>query len=200
MALTEALEILKDSLSCVTCNGAQHTHIQLEERDTSANLRRITLFAEGGDWFCFSPDEGSKCKRLDRKTRLVLMSPLLMVSGSHKHHCACDAVILVQRDDKLIALYIELKSSNNPAGYVNQFKSTRQFMRYALGLLEEFHGRRLKIFEERYIVFHGGKKAPSLNKKPTVPKTGKIGKTQPEQPFKRQVSDKDSLYLKELLA
>jgi hypothetical protein len=199
MVMPEALEKLKDSLSCVTCNGVQHTHIQLEEHDTSANLRKITLFAGGGDWFCFTPDKGNKCKRLDKKTNLVLMPPLLTIGDSHDHHCACDAVILVQREGKLSVLYIEMKSSSKPKGYSKQFKSTRQFVRYALGLLLEFHGLELKIAEERYILFHGGK-TPLLNKRPTVHKTEKIGKTQPEHPFKRQVPDKAKLYLKELLA
>ena len=196
MVLSVALEKLKDSLSCVTYNGAQHTHILLEEQDAAATLKKVILHAPTGDWFSFNPDEGRKCKRLDEKSNLVLMSPLLTV-GNHDHHCACDAVIIVRRNEKLTVLYIDLKSGN-PTGYAKQFKSTRQFVRYALALLAEFYEQKLIIAEERYIILYGGKE-PFINKTPSVPKTNTIGQTRPDQAYKRYVSDKSRLYLKEFL-
>ena len=107
-------------------------------------------------------------------------------------------MVLVRRQNKLTALYIDLKSGN-PVGYVGQFKSTRQFVRYALGLLEEFHGHKLSLDEERFVVLHGGKPA-LLNKTTTVPKSERIGKTMPDRPYKREVTNPARLYLKELLA
>jgi len=126
------------------------------------------------------------------------MSPLLATGRAHDHHRACDCVVLVRRNGKLTALYIDLKSGD-PTGYSGQFKSPRQFVRYALGLLAEFHGHQLELIEERYVVLFGGKPA-LINKTTTVPKSAKIGKTQPGKPYKREVPNPCQLYLKELLA
>ena len=197
MALSTALENLKNSLSCITYNSVQHSHILIEEHSSSSALSKITLTAQNGNWFSFNPDEGRKCKRLDRRSNLIIMSPLLTIDN-HDYHCACDAVILVQTDTKLTIIYIELKSTNS-GGYAKQFKSTRQFVHYALGLLEEFYEQKFTSIEERYIVFHSCKKA-LLNKMRTVPKTGGIGKTLPNQAHRRLVSDNAKLFLKELLA
>lgn len=197
MALSVALEKLKESLSCVTYNGAQHNHILIEEIDTAASLKKVTLHAPTGDWFSFNPDEGRKCRRLDRKSNLVLMSPLLAV-GDHDHHCACDAVIVVRHENQIKVVYIDLKSGN-PKRYAKQFKSTRQFVRYAFSLLAELHEQKSTIAEERYIILYGGK-GQLLNKTTTVPKVAAIGKTNPNKPYKRHVPDKARLYLKELLA
>lgn len=197
MALSVAMQKLKDSLSCITANGAQHTHILIEETDPKATLQKVTIIAPSGDWFSFNPDDGRKCKRLDAKSNLVLMSPLL-ACGAHDHHCACDAVILVWLHGRLVVLYIDLKSGN-PTGYAKQFKSTRQFVRYALSLLTEFQGQNLTIYEERYLVFYGGN-APLLNKQTTIPKADSVGRTAPDNAYKRIIPNKATLYLKELLA
>jgi len=198
MALSAALEKFKESLSCVTGNGAQHTHIQIEEHDPLAALRKITLLAPMGDWVSFNPDDGRKCRRLDRKSNLVLMSPLLVRDDKHDHHCACDAVIVLNQGRELRILYIELKSGN-PRGYAKQFISTRNFVRYAINLLNEFQQENFSIKEERYVVFCGGKKQ-LLNKKPTVSKLNKIRNTSTNNAYIRQVPDAANLHLKELLA
>jgi hypothetical protein len=189
MALSAELETLNASLSCCTYRGDQHTHVLIEEADIGAKLKKVTLTAPNADWFSFDPDKG--------RGKSALMSQLLAVSKTHDHHRACDCVVLVRRQNKLTALYIDLKSGN-PVGYVGQFKSTRQFVRYALGLLEEFHGHKLSLDEERFVVLHGGKPA-LLNKTTTVPKSEKIGKTLPDKPYKREVTNPARLYLKELL-
>lgn len=197
MALSPALEKLKDSLSCVTYNGAQHTHILIEERDACATLKNVILQVGSGDWFSFNPDEGRKCKRLDRKSNLVLMSPLLTISR-HDHHRACDAVVVLNRGGQLTLVYLDLKSSN-PDGYAGQFKSTRQFVRYAVSLLEEFHQQKLTIADERYVILYGGK--PTLiNKTTSIPRTDKIQKTKPDSAYKREVSNRARIYLKEFLS
>lgn len=190
MALSAELQKLNDSLSCCTYNGAQHTHVLIEEHDQLAMLRKVTLLASNGDWFSFNPDNGRGGK--------ALMSPLLAVGAQHSHHRACDSVTIVNNDGQLRVLYIDLKSGN-PVGYSGQFKSTRQFVRYALGVLEEFHGTKFTLAEERFVVLYGGKRA-LLNKTATVPKMLKLGKTQPDNPHKREVFDAAKLYLKELLA
>jgi hypothetical protein len=190
MALTAELQQLHDSLSCCTCNGAQHTHILIKETDSAAKLKNVTLIAPNGDWFGFNPDKG--------RGKAAQMSPLLATGTAHNHHRACDCVVLINRDGRLTALYVDLKSGN-PVGYSGQFKSTRQFVRYILGLLEEFHGFRLTLTEERFVVLYGGKPT-LLNKTTTVPKLEKIGKSQPDKPHKREVPQPAKLYLKELLA
>lgn len=190
MALSVELEKLNTSLSCCTYRGDQHTHVIIEEQDLLAKLKKVTLIAPNGNWFSFDPDKG--------RGKKALMSQLLAVGAGHDHHRACDCVVLIQRDGKLTALYIDLKSEN-PTGYAGQFKSTRQFVQYLLGLLSEFYGHNVVLTEERYVVLYGGKPA-LLNKKPTVPKVEKIGKTQPNKPYKREVTNPCILYLKELLA
>jgi len=190
MALSAELDQLRESFSCCTYRGDQHTHVLIAEHDKLAKLRKVTLNAPNGDWFSFDPDNG--------RGRKALMSPLLATGRAHDHHRACDCVVLVRRNGKLTALYIDLKSGD-PTGYSGQFKSTRQFVRYALGLLAEFHGHQLELIEERYVVLFGGKPA-LINKTTTVPKSAKIGKTQPGKPYKREVPNPCQLYLKELLA
>lgn len=189
MALSAELVTLYNSLSCCTYRGDRHTHVLIDEQDVGAKLKKVTLSAPNGDWFSFDPDKG--------RGKKSVMSPLLTVGAGHDHHRACDCVVFIRRDGKLTALYIDLKSGN-PVGYSGQFKSTRQFVRYALGLLAEFYGQSLSLVEERYVVLHGGKPA-LINKKPTVPKAGKIGKTQPNKPYKLEVPNPCRLYLKELL-
>lgn len=197
MALTTALQQLHDSLSCCTYNGAQHSNVLIKETDPVAKLKSVTLVAPTGDWFSFDPDGGRKCKRINPRCNVVVMSPLLEIEG-HDHHRACDCVVLVNRGGTLTALYVDLKSGN-PIGYSGQFKSTRQFVRYALGLLKEFHGIELTLSEERFVVLYGGKPA-LLNKTTTVPKFEKIGKTKPDKAYRREVGQPATLYLKELLA
>lgn len=189
MALTAQLQQLHDSLSCCTYNGAQHTHVLIKETDSGAKLKSVTLTAPVGDWFSFDPDKG--------RGNPAKMSPLLAIGAGHDHHRACDCVVLVNRGKQITALYVDLKSGN-PLGYLGQFKSTRQFVRYALGLLEEFYGIQLTLAEERFVVLYGGKPA-LLNKTTTVPKREKLGKMQPDKPYKREVSQPARLYLKELL-
>lgn len=63
MSLSPELEYLMRSLSCVTYNGAQHSDIQINESDSLAKLKVVNIKAGNGDWFCFSPDEGRKCKK-----------------------------------------------------------------------------------------------------------------------------------------
>ena len=131
MALSAEQDALRSSLSCCTYRGDMHTHVLIEEHDILAKLKKVTLIAPNGDWFSFDPDKG--------RGRNALISPLLATGKMHDHHRACDCVVLVRRAGRLIALYIDLKSEA-PKGYAGQFKSTRQFVRYALGLLAEFHG------------------------------------------------------------
>ncbi|MCW5235477.1 hypothetical protein [Verminephrobacter eiseniae] len=183
--LSSKMEKLKDSLACITYNGAQHAHILIEETKATATLKKVTLVAQNGDWFSFNPERGRS------------MSPLLVMDAHHDHHRACDCVVVVNRNGALVVVYIELKSSKR-SDYTGKFKSTRQFMRYALGLLEEFHKAVLTIAEERYFVLYGGKTI-LLNKTPTVPKVEKMSKSKPDAAYKREVANPARLYLKELL-
>lgn len=196
MPLSPEIKYLMSLLSCVSYNGNQHSDIQIKESDPSAKLKTVNLKATTGDWFCFSPDEGRKCQRLHSKSNLVVMSPLLKIDKIFDHHCACDAVIVIKHQNKLSILYIDLKSGN-PTGYSAQFKSSRQFVRYLLGLYEEFQGSKLSIDNEKYIIFHGGGKV-LLNKQKTILQSG-IGKTSPDNAYKREVENNTTLYLKEFI-
>ena len=192
--LSAKIDKLRESLSCVTYRGDQHTHVLIEETDVSAKLKKVTLETPNGDWISINPDKG--------RGRPAKMSPLLAVSGDnntkHGHHCACDNVIFLVRDEKLTIIYIDLKSSN-PTGYANQFKSTSQFVRYAIALIEEFHAHKLTITDERYVILYGGKPA-TLNKKTTVAKLEKLANTAPNKAYKREVPDGAKIYLKEFLS
>lgn len=190
MSLSEAMQHLCNSLACVSYRGDQHTHVLIKETDSRASLKKVTLLAPNGDWFAFEPDKG--------RGKQAKMSELLATGKAFDHHRACDCVVLVFKDNKLHVLYIDLKSSN-PIGYAGQFKSVRQFVRYLLGLMKEFHGADFSEMKESYLIFHGGKK-PLLDKKTTVPlKTQKVGKTSPDKAFKQDVPNGAQLYLKALL-
>lgn len=196
--LANGMQKFLDALSCCTYNGSQHTHILIEENDPAATLKKVTLKAPNGDWFSFNPDEGRKCQRIDKACRMVVMSPLLAI-GAHDHHRACDTVVIVNRGDQLTIVYIDLKSGN-PSRYAGQFKSTRQFVRYALGLLEELQQEKLTIADERYVIFYGGKPKPSINKKPTTPKLDKLRGSKADAACKCELPNNTSLFLKELLS
>lgn len=196
--LSPDVQKLLSMISRVNYNGAQHTNIIIEENDSSAQLRKIKINAPNGNWFVFDPDEGRKCKYIKPRTNLVIMSPLLKI-GEYEHHKACDAVIVIKRDSELTVLYIDLKSGN-PQGYSGQFKSTRQFVRYALGLLEEFYKEKLTISNERYFIFYGGKPKTSINKKPFTPEFKNLRSSKPDDACKLEVSNNEILYLKALLA
>lgn len=197
--LSSGMQKFKESLSCCTYNGVQHTHILIEENDDNALLKKVTIAAPNGDWFSFNPDEGRKCKHIHRSCNVVVMSPLLAIGAQHDHHRACDSVIAVNRGGLLTLIYFDLKSGN-PDGYAGQFKSTRQFVKYALSLLEEFYQEKLTIQDERYVILFGGKPTLSLNKTTTVAKIDKIRKSKPDSAYKREVSNKAQLLLKEFLS
>lgn len=189
MTLVAELEALKLSLSCCRYWSDQHEHILIKEDDVQATLRQVKLLAQNGQWFSFDPDRG--------RGREAQMSPLLTVDKKYDHHRACDCVVLVAQESQLTALYIDMKS-RTPAKFSGQFKSTRQFVRYALGLLEDCQGHKLSLLQERFVVLYGGQTAP-LQKRTTVPRLRNIGKTQPDKPYKRKVFNGGTIYLKELL-
>ena len=190
MALSAELKRFMDSLACCTYNGAQHCDVLVEETDALAKLRKVQLQAGAGDWFSFCPDKG--------RGAASLMSPLLAIGKVHDHHRACDCVVVVCNGTKLTVLYIDLKSGN-PTGYAGQFKSTRQFVRYALGLLSEFYAGPLEIEREQYVVLYGGEKLLPLKKTTTVPKLEQIHGTKPDRAYKRAVPNGTRLYVRELL-
>jgi hypothetical protein len=189
MALSVDLQRLHDSLSCCTYNGGQHNHILIKETDVSAKLKNVTLIAPPGDWFSFDPDKG--------RGTPALMSNLLAAGVGHSHHRACDCVVIINRNGNLTVLYIDLKSGS-PSKYSGQFKSTKQFVRYLIGLFKEFHGMDFKLELERYVILHGGKPA-LINKTTTVPKLENIRATSPEKPYMRELPQPARLFLKELL-
>lgn len=186
--LAPGMAKLKDSISCVTYNGAQHTHVLINESDPGATLKKVTLNAPNGDWFSFDPDKG--------RGREAKVSALL-ATGAHLHHRACDCIVIVNRGGNLNVIYIDLKSGN-PVGCENKFKSMRQFIRYAVGLLEEFHNEKLVISDERYVILYGGKPLP-IQKTTTVRKPLAMIRSRPESPYKREIANNSRVHLRELL-
>ena len=45
MLLTKDLDYLIRSLNCVTCNGGQHTYIEIVEHDPFAQLNKVKFIA-----------------------------------------------------------------------------------------------------------------------------------------------------------
>lgn len=187
MSLSAPLLYLHDSLTCCKYRGDQHSDLIIEEGDSQAELKKVTIRYRNGDWFSFDPDKG--------RGKASQMSALLVPGEKFSHHRACDAVILVRRENGLSAIYFDMKSGN-PVGYSGQFKSTRQFVRYAIGLLNDLTDHTLELTEERFVVLYGGKPL-SLNKKPTIPT--RVSRTEPNLAHKREVPNNASLFLAEFL-
>lgn len=186
------LQKLKETLSCISYSGDQHTDIKIKETDVLAQLKTLNIKAPNGDWFSFDPDKGRGIG--------ALMSPLLATGGGHQHHRACDAVIVVLKPDCLNLIFIDLKSTA-PSRFAGQFQSTRQFTNYLLGLLKEFHSISFKTVNERFIVFYTSKANKILlAKKPTIFKCSQKCSNDPKAAQKELVHDGATLYLKQLLA
>lgn len=183
------IDQFREIFSCVSYRGDQHTNILIQESDKLATLKKVTLTASNGNWIAITPDKG--------RGKKAEMSPLLATGAAHKHHCACDCVVFTLNQNVLTVIYIDLKSGK-PNGYENQFKSTRQFVRYVIGLLEEFSEQKIKVDNERYVIFYGGEKR-LLNKTPSVPKIQKVKSSSPNNAYKLQVDNDASVYLNKLL-
>ena len=176
----------------MTYSGEKHTHIKIKENDPLAQLKTLNIKAPNGDWFAFDPDKG--------RGRPPLMSPLLATRGRHQHHRACDAVIVVLKPEALSLIFIDLKSSA-PSAFAGQFQSTRQFTRYLLGLLHEFHGVTFKPVLERFVIFQTPKsKRVLLAKQPTIFSCSSRSSSDPKAAQRELVHDGATLYLKQLLA
>ena len=66
-------------------------------------------------------------------------------------------------------------------------------------MLEEVHTRPLRVEREKSVALYGSAKPLPIPKRPTVPKFGTAGKTQPDKAFKREVPNDARVYLRELL-
>lgn len=196
--MSQTLETLYDMLSCCTYRGDKHSDLLIKETDPSATFKKLLVKAAGQQWFAMDPDRGrKKCK-----CKPLVMSPLLTVSNRYDHHRACDAIIIAEKENNIYAIFVELKSSDKPSGYVGQLKSSRCFFFYILQLAREFHGVDIKKtqLKERFIVFHSPKSKPSLNKKPTVPVAPAQHSSDPDSPIKRVEYNGATIYLSELIA
>lgn len=163
------MDYLQSALHSVTHHcGEEGREIAIKESHPDAKLKEVCILVDGfkHPWFAFSPDTLSQGS----------MSPLL--ARGKDYNKACDEVICIELEDKLAIIYIELKSSveGNKAKqtFKQQFKSTRQFMRYLLGLVREFNGIEWREgVEELYIVFHtlSVRKTTTSSFKESSPKT-----------------------------
>lgn len=198
--MSPELEKLRNLLSCVQYNSDQHSQALLEEWDSQATLRSVQLEMGTGDWFSFNPDKGRHFYQdTTRGPKKVYegMSPLLNNSGSSPHNRACDAVILVKRSSKIIALFLELKSAElpNASDYKEQLKSTACFWKYLTSIARDLHNLELPALEERFAVFHT---APSM-RKTTTQATNRQATRDPNNPRLRPVQNGATVYLRELL-
>ena len=163
MCLSTPLENFRKSLWSVPFSGDKHNWVVIADGSQTADLNEVTIRVGKGDWFCFFPDRAPKCVVCDgHEPQHGVMSPLLACGKEHKHHCACDAVIVHTKPEKLTVVFIELKSGRHSA--CDQFKSTRQFVLYALGLLQEFGKGELEMAKESYVVF---RHKHTIDKRPT---------------------------------
>lgn len=156
--LAPELEKLKNSLNCVSYNGVQHSDILIKESDRLASLKKVTLTYKTGNWFSFNPDKGSIKGKI---------STLLSNFEEYSPHRACDCVIVIADNKHLKIVYIDLKSGN-PIGYAGQFKSARQFMRYAIGLINDFFDIKLDILQEHFIIFFDKNSLPLRKRTTTI--------------------------------
>lgn len=188
--MSPSFELLKNSISCVEFCGDQHTHVMIVEPGTQATLNRVTIKIENGSWFSFDPDRG--------RGQEAKVSPLLSVGGDFPHHRACDCIIIQEHREKEISvLYIDLKSGN-PIGCEGKFKSMRQFIRYSIGLIQEFHNEEIKIIDERYIVLFGGDR-PLLQKRTTTIRERGSSKSLPTAPFKKHIENNKTILIKQII-
>jgi len=147
MALTNGLEAIKVLLSCVQADSSNVSHVILEEKQTKAKLKKLTISDLAPDVIVLATDEGRK------RPSLVCMSPLFSDDGKYDQNRACDAVFIRKAGDGYQVCYVELKS-DSPSGYEGQFKSTQCFMAYVSALSESLCQHPITITRERYVVFH----------------------------------------------
>lgn len=185
------LDVLRKALSCGGNYSAQHKHFIIEELDASATIKKVTIevaLSSDSSWFCFYPDKG--------RGKEACMSPLLSNLSDYSHHRACDCVLILLLEGVLNVIYFDLKSSK-PAKFVGQFKSTRQFVRYLLGLCDDLNGVSFGKLEEKFVIICS-ESSLSMRKTTTKRSTGE-GKSTPDSPFKKIISNGSALYLKEFL-
>lgn len=194
--MSPEMQRLHDLLSCVCNNGAQHSEVQIHENDPLATLKKVILKVNNGDWFAIEPDKGAIVRDRSNQKVATLMSPLLMVGGESKHHRACDALLFIKQNDRITALFMELKSSEDPSGYTDQLVSTSCFVDYLTGLARELYGITLPQIEKRFVLFHG---APSIRKRPTKNPAGQKATTDPRKPLRLPVHSGQQVYLNQLL-
>lgn len=185
MTIIEALrELLSDKV--ISQNGV--TEVVLEESDSLAILKKLTLTDLTSQMLIVHIDKGRKIyfgkSRKDKGC--AVMSPLFKTEGCLDHNCGCDAVLIhALNSEELQLFYIELKS-NSPSGFEKQFQSSKCFFRYLQFVTEEFKNKEYKskasgrdfclpqlvIKEEYYVVFHTdpANQKRSLNKQSTRPK------------------------------
>lgn len=166
------IEKIVNLMHCEKVDGRTADHALLEETDTTAKLKKLTLSDLQTDMLVLKIDAGRKVVQ-GRSVVAVCMSPLFTTMGAGDHNCACDAVVVRERKAGVCEIvYIDLKS-DDPSGFAGQFKSTRCFMRYVKELINDLYTQPneepMTIGRERFIVFHTDSRnaRPSLGKQPT---------------------------------
>gem|GEM_PF-1226967 len=194
MEFTKEAFLFEGVLSCAIVHGGSCRDLIMEEENQGAGLRKVTVVMPDGNWVGFFPDKGRKLPGMND-----MMSPLL--KHDHGYNCACDCVVVFFDRKSLTIVYIEMKSLNpDSRHYVPQFQSTRQFMRYVVGLLNEFHGAgfTLEDVNEHYIVLHLAKNAPASRNASAAPKQ-RVVTPSAREPKRHAVVNDQRLHLRHLL-
>ncbi len=159
MALTDELDAMRVLLSCIQADGCHVSHVNIEEKDELAKLKRLCLSELKPQMLVLAIDEARKVKNDKNQTLRVCMSPLFS-EQDYGHNKACDAVLLRKTEAGIEIYYIDLKS-DNPSGFERQFKSSQCFMRYLFDLAKSLCNIEIQIIKERFIIFHTDSKDAS---------------------------------------
>lgn len=189
--MSASFDLLKSSIDCVDYCGNQSSHVKITEPGAQASLNKVTIDMGTGTWFSFDPDRGRGAE--------ARVSPLLSVGAAFTHHRACDCIIIrEEKENEISVIYIDLKSGN-PTGCEGKFKSMRQFVRYSIGLIKEFHDENIVITDERYIILFGGDGIPLPKRTTTIVREGGSSKSQPTAPFKKQIKNNIVLSIRQIV-
>lgn len=148
------IQALQGLMACGQVDGSQSSHALLEEKDSSAKLKKLTLSEFSAGMLLLEIDEGRKVNNAQGKRVMDCLSPLFKTDADGDQNRACDAVLVRElQNNQCEIFYIDLKS-DKPSGYQGQFKSTQCFMRYVFDVLEKLYDQKVCVQKERFVVFH----------------------------------------------
>lgn len=191
MILTNLAKIFKDDAKLCECSQA--THVIINEKDSGAKLKKITISELEKDCMVVALDEARNIKNGSKM--LKVMSPVFNQTENCPHNRACDVLIFKEKSEtEFDVLYIDLKS-DKPTGFADQFKSSLCFVRYIEAILQNLCNLKVKIGKERFTILHtdSSGKTISINKRVT---SYTQQPTTPEKPKKIVVQNEGMISFK----